>query len=259
VTRYLPYSRRELRARFVTWVRRNWLLILGAAVGGAVLLAVETYLLMAIGDRTSWKWYLLGVTHSVVLLTFAHLLWATFMANDREAIHHVRGAWGEENTRNELRRAKRKKLIWGWIDSVTLQSGDIDHLVVTRAGGLVAIDSKWRNHLDAADRDAMVQSALKVRLRAEGVVQTLLQRERGGHRASSNPLAVRPAVVIWGAARDQIPSETRVEGVDFVGGQDFLSWLRRLDGEAVETDAAQDVLQRVAGFRATAWPTAPRR
>ncbi|WP_166389739.1 nuclease-related domain-containing protein [Nocardioides ochotonae] len=100
-----------------------------------------------------------------------------FLAHDAEAIWHVRGAWGEDNTRDELQRAKRKRLVWAWVDSVTLQAGDIDHLVVTRNGGLVAIDSKWRSKInDAAD---MARAAQKVRLRAEGLTRDLLKGDAG--------------------------------------------------------------------------------
>lgn len=232
--KYLPFSRRELRSRFATWAKKNWRTIGIFGVGLLLLLALETYLLLGLGERTAWKWYVLGIVHAGVIAAFLYALGATFIAHDREAIFHLRGAWGEENTRDELKRAKRKKVIWDWVDSVTLASGDIDHLVVTRAGGLVALDSKWRNQVGANDRDAMVKSAHRVvKLRAEGVMQSLLRRERGGHRAAVNPLRVRPAVVVWGAWKEDVPSGAQLEGVDFVGGRELVSWLRyprRRDG-----------------------------
>jgi len=138
-------------------------------------------------------------------------LQAAFLAHDREAIWHLRGAWGEDNTRNELQRAKRNRLIWGWVDSITLQAGDLDHLVVTRHGGLVAIDSKWRNQHTADDALDMARGASKARLRVEGLAQTLLLSQRGGarHRARSNALTVRPVVVLWGAAQPRSSPSTR--------------------------------------------------
>lgn len=182
--KYLPFSRRELRSRFATWAKKNWRTIGIFGVGLLLLLALETYLLLGLGERTAWKWYVLGIVHAGVIAAFLYALGATFIAHDREAIFHLRRAWGEENTRDELKRAKRKKVIWDWVDSVTLASGDIDHLVVTRAGGLVALDSKWRNQVGANDRDAMVKSAHRVfKLRAEGVMQKPAQAR--ARRASS--------------------------------------------------------------------------
>jgi hypothetical protein len=254
--KYLPFSRRELRSRFATWAKKNWRTIGIFGVGLLLLLALETYLLLGLGERAAWKWYVLGIVHAGVVAAFLYALGGTFIAHDREAIFHLRGAWGEENTRDELKRAKRKKVIWDWVDSVTLASGDIDHLVVTRAGGLVALDSKWRNQVGANDRDAMVKSAHRVvKLRAEGVMQSLLRRERGGHRAAVNPLRVRPAVVVWGAWKEDVPSGAQLEGVDFVGGRELVSWLRTLEGETVTSDAAKDLIRRLEAFRAEAWPS----
>jgi hypothetical protein len=251
--KYRAFSRRVLRARFRTWARGNWKAILLLAIGALALIGVETYLILGVGERPVWKWYVLGVLHAVVTAAFLIALAATFLAHDREAILHLRGAWGEEITRDELKRAKRRKLIWGWVDSVTLKFGDIDHLVVTRSGGLLAIDSKWRNQSSVADRDSMVKSARKAKLRADALMQSLLKRERGGHRAAGNPLSVRPVVVVWGTAKRDIPRGAQVEGVDFVGGNELISWLRTLDGECVDAGAAKDVLRRLEAFRATAW------
>jgi hypothetical protein len=206
----------------------------------------------------TWKWYVLGLLHAAIAAAFLFLLHSAFLAHDRSAILHVRGAWGEENTRSELARAKRKRLIWGWVDSVTLENGDIDHLVVTRAGGLVAIDSKWRNHTDAADREAMARAAHRVRLRAEGLVQTLLKRERGNHRAKTNPAQVTPLLVLWGAAQHSVPDGAKVDGIDVVGGRRLIAWLKHRDDELIDERAARDVITRLEQFRASAWETGNR-
>ena len=103
------------------------------------------------------------------MAAYLHALQSAFLASDGEAIWHLRGAWGEENTRSELQRARRKRLIWGWVDSISLRAGDLDHLVVTRHGGLVAVDSKWRNR--ASDTVDMARAADKARLRAEALAR----------------------------------------------------------------------------------------
>jgi len=253
VVKYQPYSRRELRAGFKTWLARNRMLVALILAGAALLLVVETVVIVALFPDGALKGYVLGVTHSVVVAAVLYALHLSFLAHDREAILHLRGAWGEGNTRSELERARRKRLIWGWVDSVALENGDIDHLVVTRAGGLVAIDSKWRNQSGPADQEAMARAAHKARLRAEGIVRTLLTRERGAHRARSSALSVTPLLVLWGAAQHSVPDGTTLDGIEVIGGRRLLTWLRHLDGDDVEEAAARDLLARVEAFRASAW------
>ena len=259
MTRYKPYSRRELRRGFLTWARQNLKAVVLLTLGALGLLVFETYLLVVMVPGTASKWYLLGVLQAAVVAIYLHLLHAAFLAHDRAAILHLRGAWGEDNTRSELQRARRRRLIWGWVDSISLQAGDIDHLVVTRRGGLVAVDSKWRNQHTSSDTVDMAREARRVRLRAEGLTRTLLSSERSArHRASGNPLRVTPVVVLWGAAQHGVPEGVRVDGIEFVAGRRFVDWLARLDGEPVSKDAAGDVLERLEGYRSGAWDSTQR-
>lgn len=170
---------------------------------------------------SSFRWWLLGALQAVVVAVGLHLTNAAFLAHEREAVWQLRGAWGEEATRDELRRAKRKRLIWGWVDSVSLRAGDLDHLVVTRNGGLIAIDSKWRS--DGNDAAAMADSAAKARLRAEGIARSLLKSERGTHRAKGHAVTVRPLVVIWGPAQHNMRDGGQIAGIPFVGGRRLIS------------------------------------
>lgn len=252
MTKYRPYSRREFRRRFVGWARRNLKLVLVLTVGMVGLVALVTLICAAVFSMTAFTWWLLGVFQATMVATYLHLLHAAFLAHDGEAIRHLRGAWGEENTRSELQRAKRKRLVWGWVDSISLQAGDLDHLVVTRHGGLVAVDSKWRNQ--ASDTIDMARAANKARLRAEGLAQTLLRSERGArHRAKVNPLTVTPVVVLWGAAQHGVPDGVRVDGIEFVAGRRLVAWLTRLEGQPVNEAAAADVVKRLEGYRAATW------
>jgi hypothetical protein len=236
------------RSRLADWGRRNRKLITGATAVVLALIAAETVLITVVLTPTAFTWWLLGVFQATLVAAYLHVLHSAFLATDREAIWHLRGAWGEDNTRSELQRAKRKLLIWGWVDSISLQAGDLDHLVVTRRGGLVAIDSKWRNQ--ANDTVEMAQAARRVRTRAEGLA--LLRAERAArHRAKENPLRVVPVVVLWGAAQHDVPDHAQVDGIDFVAGRRLLTWLRTLDGEPVDKSAAADVIDRLEKFRAS--------
>lgn len=250
MTRYQPYSRRVWRRLFAAWFRKNLGLLLGITGGVIILIAAETVIFTVILTPTAFTCWLLGLFQATVVAIYLHMLHAAFLANDREAIWHLRGAWGEDNTRSELQRAKRKRLIWGWVDSIDLQAGDLDHLVVTRHGGLVAIDSKWRN--DANDTVDMAQAAHRVRLRAEALARTVLKTERGArHRGTANPLRVVPVVVLWGRAQHDVPDGAQVNGIDFVSGRRLLGWLRTLEGEPVEKSAARDVIERLEEYRAS--------
>ena len=252
MTKYHPYSRRQFRHRFASWVSRNSWLIAGLTAGLVVLLAVETFLLVGIGTPDPVSWWLLGAVQAGMVALYLHLLHKAFLANDGEAIRHLRGAWGEDNTRSELGIAKRRRLIWGWVDSITLQNGDIDHLVVTRRGGLVAIDTKWRT--DTHDVVDLARAAHRAKSRAEALAQTVLSRERGArHRSSGNPLSVTPVVVLWGAAQHTLPDGAQHDGIDFVPGRSLRRWLSSLDSEPVSKTAATDLIRRLERFRAKAW------
>lgn len=254
MTKFRPYSSREFRRRFVDWARRNLKTVAVLTTGTLGLLIGLTILLAALMPDSAFKWYVLGLLHAGVVAAYLYLLQSAFLAHDREAIWHLRGAWGEDNTRNELQRAKRKRLIWGWVDSITLQSGDLDHLVVTRQGGLVAIDSKWRNQHTADDALDMARAASKARLRAEGLAQTLLLSQRGArHRGRINPVTVRPVVVLWGAAHHDAPDGAEIDGIEFVSGRRLVAWLAQLNGNPVTKDAAAELLTRLTDYRTTAW------
>ena len=256
MARFEPYSRRVLRRRRAAWMRRNAVVVTVVTIGIAAILGFATLIIIATMTG-ALRWYLLGVVHAGLTATGLHLVHSAFLANDREALWHLRGAWGEDNTRSELQRAKRRRLIWGWVDSISLQAGDLDHVVITRRGGLVAVDSKWRNQITASDTTDMARAARKAKARAEGLARTILRSERGArHRATIQPLTVTPVVIIWGAAQHTVPDDAVVDGVRFVAGRKLIPWLRELSGDTVPRDAAQDALLRLESYRERAWQDA---
>ncbi|MFC5177498.1 hypothetical protein [Nocardioides taihuensis] len=246
-----PYSRREFRRRMRGWLRTNLHLIALLSIGLVALLAIITTLVLATAPASPFTWWLLGGLQVGMVAAYAHVLHLGFLAHDTDAIRHVRGAWGEDNTRSELQRAKRKRLVWGWVDSLDLLYGDIDHLVVTRLGGLVAIDSKWRNKIN--DTAEMARSAQKARLRAEGLTRDLLKGDtRGARRAKVNPLSVTAVVVVWGADQHTVPDGAMIDGVEFVAGRRLVAWLARLDGQPVDQAAAAGILRGLDDRRISA-------
>jgi hypothetical protein len=245
------YPARTLKLRRRAWLRHRASVVAVIVGGVLVMAALVTMMLWVLPG--SMPWYVLGLAHAGIAAAGLHLLNSAFLAFDPQAMSYVRGAWGEDNTRTELERAKRKRLVWDWVDSIELQVGDIDHLVVTRHGGVVAIDSKWRNQITANDVSAMADSARRAGLRAEGLLGTLLKAERRSrHRARTRPLSVTPVVVLWGTARSEVPADATVSGVRFLDGRQLLTWLAELDGHDVPRDAANAAVAQLRRYRSTA-------
>jgi hypothetical protein len=249
MTRFRSFPRNEYNRLFRAWAQRNLKLLGVFTLGMAALVGLETAIVVFLMPHGGFRWWILGVLQTVAVGVGLHLINAAFITHEREAILQLRGAWGEDATREELKRAKRKGLVWGWVDSVALQAGDLDHLVVTRNGGLIAVDSKWRS--EGNDAAAMADSAAKARLRAEGVARSLLKAERGSHRAKGHAVTVRPLVVIWGPAQHKMRDGGQVAGIPFVGGRRLLSWLNDVDGEQVSKVAAKETIRELKRFRAS--------
>lgn len=250
--KYRPYSRDQIRTRFRKWAVQRRRVLINLVLIALAVLVLETILIFELMPAGPFRWYVLGIVHVSFPGAIAWLFYSRFLAFDAPAIHQLRGALGEESTRDELRRAERKGLIWGWVDSVGLQAGDIDHLVVTRSGGIIAIDSKFRNRADAQDRESMVRSARKVALRANALMQTLTRRERGAHRADGSPIKVTPVVVLWGAVQAELPEGAQVEGIEFVGGKHLVQWLASQSGHGVDKDSGRELIERIEQFRESA-------
>ncbi len=178
--KHQPYSRTVVRDLRVDWVRRNRGLVFSGALIVVGLSAALAMWIVVFSRDSRLAWYVLGTTQAVLVGLFVHALHTGFLLTDRDGIQQLRGAWGEENTRSELETAKRRRLVWGWVDSVSLQRGNMDHVVITRSAGVLVLDSKWRNKSDSKDTLDMAAAARKVQLRAEGVARTILVSEEPG-------------------------------------------------------------------------------
>lgn len=251
-SRFHPFPRRELKRLRKAWLRRNAGMLSALLVGFVLLLALLSFLLVR--TDAPGRWYVLGLLHAGLTAAALHAVNSAFLAHERGAVLQLRGAWGEDNTRSELQRAKRRRLVWDWVDSITLQAGDLDHVVITRSGGIVVLDSKWRTEVTPGVVAEMTASAKRTQTRAEALARTLLKADRSArHRAAGQPFTVTPAVVLWGAARQTVPEGHRVEDVHFVDGRELVSWLAQLDGPAITREAAKDLHQRLTDYRAKAF------
>ena len=216
------------------------------------MLALVTVPVVLSDPKSAATWYLLGGFHAGLIALVISMLRHAFLVHDRHAINQLRGAWGEENTTDELKGAQRRKVIWGWVDSVSLERGDLDHFVVTRQGGLVVLDSKFRTDPDLTVTEQLARDAARVRTRAEGVARTILgAKSKGQRRATGSAFPVRSAVVVWGALQREIAQIETYEGVDIVPGRQLRPWLASLEGDPVTEQAALEVLVGLREFRAT--------
>ena len=247
------FPRRQLTADRRRYFSSNrWRLIAFGAVylGLGVAVTITEFLLLGHGPLF---WYAFGVFHAVWLALLIGALVLMWLTSSPKAIHYLRGAFGEDNTTDVLKSARRTT-IWGFVAGVETLGGDIDHLVVTRSGGVLAIDSKWCNKATPETLGKMAESARSAARRAESVIRsenvgTLKRDSTARHRIPDLSYRVRPVVVVWGAERHRMPESQAIAGVDFISGQKLAQWLRSLEGQNVDRVAAKDLLTRLTDFK----------
>ncbi len=186
--------------------------------------------------------YVLGIAQGAVLCVFAVVTTASFFAQTN-AVGQMSGAWGEEFTRDELTKARRRRLIWGSVHGLAIASGDIDHLVLTRNGRLIAIDSKRRND---PDRSTLIRDAHAAASAARHAKQVL--------RSLHDDRDVTPLVALWGAGRRQVPADACVEGVAFIDGGQLNTWLSAHANPPIDRAAATELLDRLNDFKRRVQP-----
>ncbi|WP_166680413.1 nuclease-related domain-containing protein [Kribbella sp. VKM Ac-2566] len=234
------YPRRRLRLQLTRFLRTNWWPIL--AFAGMCATATVPVTLVVHG-------YLLGVAHGAVAMFFVAAvrhLFLVYTGSTRE----LSGAYGEDNTRDVLRRARRKRHVWNSIDNLEIQSGDVDHLVIAPAG-IYAIDSKWHamNLTDAVlDRDAA--TACAAARRANLILRSI----------HLQALEAQPIVVVWGRGQRDLPEAgCVVGGVLILRGSDLRSWLSQRPAGAISQEHATEVVTKLRLFKARVDPTRPPR
>jgi hypothetical protein len=174
--------------------------------------------------------YLLGLVHGLVAATIVGV-----------AASMVRGPKGEQGIADLLRSARKEHQVWGWVDDVEVQGDRVDHLVVTREGGVVAIDSCWSS--DELTPELLAADAHRALLAARRAAQVLVTRDRVP--------AVRPLLVYWGSIQADVKKlpVRNLEGVELLAGRELRAWLRRQNGRPVERGDARAILKGLRGHR----------
>lgn len=228
------YPRRSYRSALRHFVRRNWrpFTVLGLSYLG--VLALLSFIM---------RGFFLGFVTGGLLTAFVGMV-LIFGVVTTGTLSQVVGSWGEDNTRDLLIRAKRRGLIFGWVDNVEVEGGDVDHLVAAPAGWF-AIDSKW--HSRSFDSRLVAQDAERAKRSARRASLILLSLK---HRADVTPVAV-----CWGGTRDEIPGgHTVAHDVHFLAGTQLKRWLRELPEGQLDRATAMPVLEELRRFRARVQP-----
>jgi len=198
------YPNRRVRAAARSFVRANALML---TLISASTVAICAFLSWAIDG------YAAGLFTGVFASTIVAMVVLSFLLVSGMTFQ-VSGALGETNTADVLRSATRRRLIHGWIDNIEINSGDVDHLVLTQAG-IFAVDSKWHSHgLTARKVEGDATAALASAARARSVLRSVHVRR---------PI-VTPLVVVWGGDQDEAHGQRHL-GVEFVSGGKFKAWL----------------------------------
>ena len=173
--------------------------------------------------------YLLGVVHGIVAAAIVGVAASRVLATTREP-----------GIVDLLRSARKEHQVWGWLDDVGVQGGTVDHLVVTREGGVVAIDSRWSS--EELTPELLAEDAQRALLAARGAASVLHARDRAP--------AVRPPLVYWGDIQSEVKklAVRNLEGVEFLAGRELRAWLRKQNGRPVERGEARVILKGLQRF-----------
>ncbi len=112
MTSVRTYSGKRLRSHWTDFVGANIRLILFIVILEVGVTGSVTLFLIKVYGATPLVTYILGVVHAATCAILYYGLRTAFWANNQDAVWQMRGNLGETNTRDELRRAKRRRLIW---------------------------------------------------------------------------------------------------------------------------------------------------
>ena len=234
------FPRRLLRRGFRRWVRSNLKGIVAITLGFALMLVVAVW-----AQRTA---YARGLVQGVLLTAYAGSVLLMYLMTT-EGMGQLGGAWGEDNTRSELKAARKRGLIWGAVHNVEVAGIDVDHVVIAPRGAL-AIDSKW--HFGELRRETLDRDTQRAHAAARKAASVLRSVHVGA------PMDVQPLVVVWGRGQREIPTAgIEYNGVCVVAGADLRKWLEAVRRGKVAQDNAEAALTALERFASERRGTRP--
>ena len=216
------YARSTARGKQFAQFRRRWV----AHVLSTVLSCAVVWLL----SLTLPLPYLQGLTVGVGCTAAVAAQWMWIVQATGTA-YLAMGERAEQFTAALL----RKRRGWRLVNHVNLRQSDIDH-VLLGPDGIFAVETKWSSRTWSAERLAEV--AKNAAGNARDLTLWAPLRTYG---------PVRPIVVLWGPAADDLPVLTTIGGVDVIPGQHFEQWwqqrpLRQPALTVADLDSAWDAL-----------------
>lgn len=225
------FPRRLFRRDFRRWVRNNLI--------GLALITAGFLVTVSIVSWIEPSAYTRGVFQGAATVSYGAVVFLMYLMTSG-AVYELGGAWGEDNTRSELKWARRRGFIWGAVHNIEVGGIDIDHLVLAPRGAY-AIDSKWhfgQLHRTALDRD--VGRATAGARKAASVLRSTHVRA---------PMEVTPIVVVWGRGQRELPDEGLThDGVFVVAGADLRRWFEHVRRGSVAEDNAGRALRSLETF-----------
>lgn len=222
------FARQRLRRDFRAFLRTNVRIVVGLAVGAATLVAFEALIFHGV---------VLGFIAGVVLTLLVSAFFLTFLMHG-SGFYRLAGAWGEEFTRDELKKGVRRKDVWSVVNGVRVGDQDIDHLVITPAG-IYALDSKWHFRYDVDYLRLDVAKAQRAASKARSILISLKQRRD-----------VTPVVVVAGPGRKPLVDEpVRLDDVQVIAIDSLAQWLHDRGTGRLSQDDAEQLTAGLTTFR----------
>jgi hypothetical protein len=187
--------------------------------------------------------FMSGLTVGVVVTALSAAFLLFFLMTDGN-VFTLAGAWAEDFSNDELRKAVKARSVWGAVANIELGGFDIDHLVVA-PDGLFAIETKARS--GKLDRKKLLDDIAQAR-RAAKKAESILRSQH-----VLMPREVQPVLVIWGkrATRDLPAAGRLVDDVPVVPVTHLAEWLITYRTGRLPQDHAEEMLTRLREFKAS--------
>lgn len=222
------YARQQLRRDFRIFLRTNARIVLALAAGAAALTAFEALIFRGVA---------LGFIAGVIVTLLASALGVTFLMHG-SGFYRLAGAWAEEFTRDELKKALRRGDVWSVVNGVRVGGQDVDHLVLAPRG-IFAMDSKWHFRYDVDYLQVDVEKAERAASKARSILISLKQRRE-----------VTPIVVVAGPGRiPLVEAPVQLNGVEVIALDSLAAWLQERSTGRLSQDDAEQLAAKLISFR----------
>lgn len=226
------FARRKLRAEARSFAGREWRSL-------AVVVAITGLSLVPTALQGP---YLRGITQAFFVMLMIGAV-ALVFAVRTHAWTTLCGAWAEDNTRDEVIEARKRRDVWCQVSNIEVGGRDIDHVVITPRS-VLALESKWALapvDLDKC-REHVTQAVRGARLLESILRSTTVRRHR----------EVVPVVVLWGKGARSLPDAgVNIDGVTVVHGSALAALLRDYRTGPVGQDWAEETLALLKKFDAS--------